>query len=183
MEYWRWLLAESSHTTGSSEASVALGSLSTPITDYSKGMTITNNTSKKLIDMMSKPGYDGVADGTTGDITHAALFNDTLYWYPTTDSTDSLSLSYFKQLTLPTDDTVDLATTPGIPVKYHPYLIDGVIAEGLRYTDDDRYDRAMANFTMGVRIMIVDNNDYFNIREQKENKSSLDRIGRLLGGQ
>jgi hypothetical protein len=177
MGYWKFLEKEVTHVTGSSQSEIALASISSgAITDYSKGISIYNNTSQKELVQVSKSALDAIDDGTTGDIRVFSLWKDTLYFYPTTDSVDTLTIKYFQEITVPTADGDDMETKTGMKPKYQRFVVDGVVSLGFQYVDDNRATFYRELFDRDMGFMAKDNEDYFSAKESAYDKPSMVRF-------
>lgn len=174
--YWRFLENEVTYQTVSGTQNVTFTTLT--ITDYSKGITIRSGEPRKLI-QLSKSALDEANDGALGNPKFFAIWNDSLYLYPTptTGSVPILTIKYYQNITLPTADANDILTTVGIKQKWHKFLIDGVTHEGFNYLDDTRAEKYRMLFDRDLMLMLKDNEDYFTIRESKFDKPSSIRFG------
>ena len=150
---------------------------STTIDDFSKGLQIwsgdSDDSGRQLI-QISKNAYDAINKDENGFPYFFALWNDTIFFYPHTTAivnATSHKMVYYKEITVPTSASEDIETETGIPPKYHPMLIDGVIAEGLAKVDDTRQDSYRARFEKGVMIMLMDNKDYFPYKDPRLEQS------------
>lgn len=135
---------------------------------YSKGLIITPGLGTKPLQQTSLHALLAArADGRTGTPELFALFLNDVYVYPTpvTGTLPTLYCYFYKQITLPTDSVTDLVTLTGIKQKWHKYLLDGMIAQGLKHIDDERQDTAQGLWDQDKVIMLADNEEYRSPRE------------------
>jgi len=159
--YWEYLQASTTYATVNTTDSATLATLS--ITDYSKGMWVSSSAKPYKLSRISHEAMKELqGGGKTGNPHRMSMFNDTVYLHPqpVTGSLPTLTLHWFKQTTLPTDDGDELSTTPGMPKKYHSFLIDGVAATLLSQQDDTNAQLYIQSFLAGIQMMILDNGDY-----------------------
>lgn len=149
--------------------------------NYSKGLSIYSSEPRCLIQVpYSQIEEMRAVFAEEGNPRFFAVRGHILEVYPkpVTGSLPFLNLRYFKEITLPTDDTTDLENLVGIRPKWHSYLIDGVVWKGFQYIDDNRQDQARLKWENDLLFMIKDNEDYVTTQEAKLDKSSLTaRIG------
>ncbi len=159
--YWEYLQNSTTYATVNVIDSVTLAGLS--ITDYSKGMWASSSSKPYKLDRISHEAMKELqGDGATGAPGEMSMLSDTVFLYPqpVTGDLPTLTFHWFKQTSLPTDDGDELSTTPGIPKKYHSFLIDGVAATLLLQQDDTNSQLFIQSFLAGVSIMILDNADF-----------------------
>lgn len=159
--YWGYLHSSTTYATTNATDSVTLTALS--ITDYSKGMWGSSSSKPYKLERLSHETMKELqGSGETGAPENMSMFSNTVYLFPqpVTGDLPTLTFHWFKQTTLPTDDGDELNTTPGIPIKYHSFLIDGVAGVVLQQQDDDNSTAFIQNFIAGLQVMIVDNADY-----------------------
>jgi len=162
--YWRFNEDTDTITTVDS-----IGDYAQPAS-YSKGLIITPGTIGKPLDQVSLHTLlDARSDSATGTPTMFALFNGRVYVYPTpvTGSLPVLQCYFYEQITLPTDSVTDIETLVGIKKKWHKYLLDGMIAQGLKHIDDERQGEAQALWDQDKVIMMADNEEFVTPREKE----------------
>ena len=163
--YWRFTEATDTIATTNAAGDYAQPTL------YSKGLIITPGVAVKPLHQTSLFGLlSARSDSRTGAPEQFALFNSRVYVYPTpvTGTLPVLQCFFYKELTLPTDSSTDLATLVGIKVKWHKYLLDGMIAQGLKHIDDERQDGAQAQWDQDKVIMMADNEEFRSPRETEK---------------
>jgi len=74
--------------------------------------------------------------------------------YPRPDKIYTMNLHYYSKITLPTNGSDEIETVTGLPARWHQNLINGVIAEGLRYVDDVRQEAARLRFSSNILTMM-----------------------------
>lgn len=174
--FWRFLETPTTYQTENNVNTKTFTELS--MTNYSKGLAILSDEPRKLR-QISKTAFDEADDGATGNPWLFANWNESIWLYPkpVTGKLPILTLRYYKEVTIPTQDSDDMETVVGIKPKWQRYLIDGVIAEGLSYMADERYEQYKRQFDEKVAIMLADNEDYFTSRESTVDRPSLIRTG------
>lgn len=164
--YWRF--TEATDTIATTDLA---GDYAQP-TLYSKGLIITPGVGAKPLHQTSLYALLAArTDARTGAPEQFALFNSKVYVYPTpvTGTLPVLQCFFYKEITLPTDSSTDLATLVGMKQKWHKYLLDGMIAQGLKHIDDERQDQAQAQWDQDKVIMMADNEEF---RSPKETEKS-----------
>lgn len=162
--YWRF--NEATDTIATTDGA---GDYAQPTT-YSKGLIITpGTTGKPLLQVPLHTLLDARSDSATGTPTMFSLFKDRVYVYPTPviGSLPVLQCFFFEQITLPTDNSTDIQTLVGIKKKWHKYLLDGMIAQGLKHIDDERQSEAQALWQQDIVIMMADNEEFVTPREKE----------------
>jgi hypothetical protein len=162
--FWEFLEKSTTYQTENTVQSVAFSEAKWPssaITDFSKGLILNSDEPRKLI-RISKAALDAANDNATGNPTHYAVWNKTVYFYPTpvTSSLPLLTVRYFKEITFPTSDTDVIETVTGILPKYEPFLVNGIIAWGMEAIDDGRQNVRRQIWERNLQIMENDNDDY-----------------------
>jgi len=138
---------------------------------YSKGLIITPGVSTKPLTQTSLQALLACrSDARTGTPEQFALFNSKVYVYPkpVTSFLPVLQCFFYKEITLPTDSTTDLSTLVGMKKKWHKYLLDGMIAQGLKHIDDERQDGAQGLWDQDKVLMLADNEEYRSPRETEK---------------
>ena len=163
--YWRFTEGTDTIATTNNAGDYAEPTL------YSKGLIITPGVAGKPLTQTSLWGLLAArTDARTGPPEQFALFNARVYVYPTpvTGNLPVLQCFFYKQITLPTDSSTDLVTLTGIKQKWHKYLLDGMIAQGLKHIDDERQDAAQAQWDQDKVIMVGDNEEFRSQRETEK---------------
>ena len=181
--YWRFLFASTTHQTVNTQQSVLFSASEFPaaaLTDYSKGVSVASDAFPYNLTQLSKEAFDKLADGTTGDPTHFALEagvpgSEKLFLFPTpvTGNLPLLTIKYYKIINHPLVDTDNMQTGMGIPSKMNPTLIAGIRAEAMLSSDDPRWIRTQADFLGKVVVNMVGNDDFFDEKESRLDRSSL----------
>lgn len=162
LAYWKFLQETVSYTSGMMESSVALANAG--ITNYHKKLMISS-TSIGSVERVSKNALEAMNDGVIDSPKYFALWDDSIYWYPYISIQTTFTLRYYKQITLPTADSDDLETVCNIPLHWHKFIIDGLIAEIMRFTGDKRQEKMRQFYKSRIQIMKQDNDDYVTYQE------------------
>lgn len=160
---WKFLEVTTTYQTINNDSSVAFSEAKWPsvaLVNYSKGMYIQSSEPRKLeriskVDLLSKD------NSATGNPTHFAIWDETLYLWPTpvTGSTPLLTTHYYGEITVPTGDSNDLETVSGLKPKYQSFLKYGVVALGMAYEKDPRFKDFQTLWEAKLEKMIKDNED------------------------
>jgi hypothetical protein len=200
--YWKFLEKEAGYTTASatgtkyiafsasafditkSTGATPWATFTSPIADYSKGLSIWNFTDTTALIQVSKEALDELDDGSAGVPKFFAIWNDEIHFFPESNAAKILTLKYFAELSIPTADSDDLETTCNIKPKYQRFLINGLVAEAMTYLDDNRQGFFRNLWEKNILWMMRDNDESFNIRENLQDKTSLYRTSRqpIMGG-
>jgi hypothetical protein len=165
--YWRFLETSSPVSTVNADYDYAW-----PAT-YSKGMMISTSEPRFLV-QIPHAAMLPMLNTSTGNPKLWSRWDDLIHLYPTpvTGSLPTLSLYYYSPITLPTEDTSDLSTTVLIPKKFHKFLLDGMIAQGLKHIDDERQDSVQQKWEQGLLMMMSDNEEFVAHREGEVDRST-----------
>jgi len=146
---WSHLQTNGTQITSSNDDDYALP------TDYNGYLTITSSASPyELVKMSKEEGEVLRRKGDTGYPTHWWIdgANYIVWPKPITGYLPTLNLAYQKTVTLPSGAT-DIETSTGFSSYWIKYFMDGVVAEGFRYTDDVRQESARAKWENGLMLM------------------------------
>lgn len=171
--YWRFL--ETTNTAPMTGAS----SVSTLPTNYSKGLFIfytrdSNSEKGKLIQVPKHTMEELKITRPVALPKFFSLWQNELEIDSTVSGTfaSTLSLFYYKKITVPIA-IEDFNTITGVPVKWNKYILDGIISEGLIYSDDSRADNRRAKFEQDLLLMVHENEELFKIKESIFDPSSI----------
>lgn len=175
--YWKFLETQTTYQTENNTQSVAFSTSKWPsaaITDYSKGLALTSDEPRQL-QQVSKQAFDEMDDDATGNPRYFALWNKTVYLYPTpvTGSLPLITVRYFKEMTHPTQDADDMETVCGILPKWQGFVLNGVVAEGLAYSVDERAPFYRQLWKENLLTMLVDNEDISTYKESRMDRPSM----------
>lgn len=164
---FRFLEASASQATAN-----ATDNYSLPVS-YSKGLFVTSNEPRVLIQVSKHALEEMKISAETGNPKFFAIWDNKLYVYPTpvTGTLPTLTLWFFEKITIPTSGQ-DLHTITGLPVKWTKYIIDGLIAEGHAYTDDELQQSSRAKFEQDLLVMVRENEEFYRFREAQVDRPS-----------
>jgi hypothetical protein len=164
---WKFLENSKHHYTGNDLFSIAFSDWGggTGITNYSKGMRIASSAVPRELVFLDANKFNEMADTTEGNPRYFKLTEGevtagkyiSLFPRVATGTLPLLTARWYEEITLPTSDTDELTTTVGIPAKYEKYLIDGVVAIGSYFMDDNRAERFEQKWLAGLNLMRLDN--------------------------
>jgi len=157
---WVFLEASTTYQTENTIQNVAFSASKWPsaaLTDYSKGMRIKSVSKPYILTPKSKDALDANKDGSTGLPKEFAIREDTVYFNPTpvTGLIPLLTIEYYKTISIPSADDDVIKTVTGLPDKYLPVLILGVIDKMIKEIQDGR--DFSANWEKGLQFMSADN--------------------------
>lgn len=158
---WKFLEASTTYQTENGVSSVAFSAAKWPsaaLTNYSKGIYIQSDEPRKL-EKITKEEFLSKDDGSTGNPKFFAIWDEALYLYPqpVTDSLPLLTIYYYKEITVPTQDSDDLETVCGLKPKWQSFLKYGIIALGMAHESDPRFTDFQTLWERKLQIMIADN--------------------------
>jgi hypothetical protein len=158
---WKFLESTTTYQTEDTVQSIAFSASKWPaaaLTDYSKGMFIESSEPRKL-EYLPKEDFLSLVDGSTGTPTHFSVWNSTLYLFPTpaTGALPLLTIHYYKEITVPTGDSDDLETVCNIKPKWQSFLKYGIIALGMAYENDSRFEKFQTLWEARIEAMKADN--------------------------
>lgn len=140
---------------------------------YSKGMFVTSNEPRVLIQVSKHALEEMKVSGETGYPKFFAIWEGNFYVYPTpvTGTLPTFTLWFFEKITIPTSGQ-DFHTITGLPVKWTKYIIDGLIAEGHAYTDDELQQNSRAKWEQDLLVMVRENEEFYRFREAQVDRPS-----------
>jgi len=146
-------------------------------TGYSKGLFLTSSEPRKLIQVPYQQILEMRATLAESDYPKFFCIRDKnnmeVYPTPVTSKLPTLNPFFYRTMSFPGDETTDLYALLGLDIKYHSYLLDGVIWKGFQYIDDNRQDQARKQWENDLLLMLRDNDDYLTTQESKVDRPSL----------
>lgn len=175
--YWDFLQASTIYNTVNNTNTVSFSTLGID-GDFSKGLTISSSLVPLALDPLPKESIDSVLGSDTGNPIYFSRHNSNLYFFPTpvTGNLPVLTLKYYKDISLPTDDSDDVNTVTGMNDSWNQIIIKGLKWKALDEIDDIRVTSMRRMFEQGVLSMAQNSADIIEDDKEKFDRKNIPNV-------